>query len=153
VDLNHNYDAGFLSYKELERERGIAPGPTRYAGDCPLSEPETHALASFIKYDSALQMILTLHTAGEEIYYSDGGRDKERVERIARKLSALSGYKLSRPEGLSAYGGLTDWYIKEFSRPSFTVECGKEGKTQNEKDYFNVYASIREMLLWAPLLI
>ena len=153
VDLNHNYDAGFLRYKELERENDIQPGPTRYSGDYPLSEPETHALASYIRYDSSLQMILTLHTEGEEIYCSDGGRDNKRVVRIGKKLAALSGYRLTEPEGLASYGGLTDWYIKEFSRPAFTIECGKSGTTQNEKNYFNVYASIREMLLWAPLLI
>ena len=41
VDLNHNYDAGFLEYKQIEAEQGIlGGGPTRYSGECPESEPE-----------------------------------------------------------------------------------------------------------------
>jgi len=153
VDLNHNYDAGFYEYKKLEAEKGILPGPTRYSGECPLSEPETCALASFIKYCDSLSMILTFHSAGEEIYCSYGDRMTEQCERIGKKLAALSGYRLAYPEGLSAYGGLTDWYIKEYNRPSFTIECGKEGSMLGEKDYYPVYAGLREMLLWAPLLI
>ncbi len=153
VDLNHNYDAGFLEYKALESENGIEPGPTRYSGECPLSEPETAALASLIKYDSSISMIMTLHSAGEEIYYSSGEKTPKGAERIAKILSRLSGYKLSKPEGLSSYGGLTDWFIESFDRPSFTVECGKGENPIGENKYFSIYAAIREMLMTAPLLI
>ncbi|MBE6586877.1 MAG: peptidase M14 [Ruminococcaceae bacterium] len=153
VDLNHNYDGGFLEYKRLEKENKIYPGATRYSGECPLSEPETASLASFIKYDSTVRMILTLHSAGEEIYYSSGGVYPPGARSIAEKLSRLSGYKLSEPSGLASYGGLTDWYIKEFGRPAFTVECGKGENPIGESKYFSIYAAIREMLMTAPLLI
>ncbi|MBQ3527915.1 MAG: hypothetical protein IJA52_05135 [Clostridia bacterium] len=75
------------------------------------------------------------------------------AESIAKKLSKLSGYKLSSPEGLASYGGLTDWFIREFDRPSFTIECGKGETPLPVTSYYEIYASIREMLMWAPLLI
>ncbi len=49
VDLNHNYDAGFVEYRRIERERGIYPGATKYAGVCPESEPESRAVADWIR--------------------------------------------------------------------------------------------------------
>lgn len=153
VDLNHNYNAGFAEYKLLEEKEGITPGATRYSGEHPLSEPETGALARFIQYDSSIQMIMTLHSQGEEIYYSSGGEIPEGALRIAKNLSRLSGYKLSQAEGLSAYGGLTDWFIREYKKPSFTLECGKGENPLPESKYFSIYAGIREMLMWVPLLV
>lgn len=153
VDLNHNYDAGFLEYKLIERENGIVAGSTRYSGEAPFSEPESGALANFIRFDDSIKMILTLHSAGEVIYYSSGGYVPEGAGSIAKKLSKLSGYDLSCPSGSAAFGGLTDWFIKEFNRPSFTIECGKGETPLPVASYYKVYAQIREMLMWAPLLI
>ncbi|MBE6714483.1 MAG: gamma-D-glutamyl-meso-diaminopimelate peptidase [Ruminococcaceae bacterium] len=153
VDLNHNYDAGFYEYKKLESENGIVPGATRYGGEAPFSEPETGALANYIRYDEAVGMVISLHTSGNEIYYSSGGYAPKGALSIARRLARLSGYKLSQPEGLAAYGGLTDWFIKEFDRPSFTVECGKDKTPISERKYFELYASVREMLMCAPVMI
>ena len=45
VDLNHNYDAGFEEYRRLAENVDMLPGPTRYGGVRPESEPETAALA------------------------------------------------------------------------------------------------------------
>ena len=40
VDLNHNFDAGWHVLREMERNAGITgPGPTRYGGHYPESEP------------------------------------------------------------------------------------------------------------------
>ncbi|MBQ4066529.1 MAG: peptidase M14 [Clostridia bacterium] len=153
VDLNHNYNGGFLEYKRLEGENGIFPGPTRYSGEYPLSEPETAALAGFIRYENRLQGIITLHSAGEEIYYSSGGIVPDRSRSIGEKMAQLTGYRLSAPEGLSAYGGLTDWYIREFSRPSFTIECGTGENPIPETAYFPIYARLREMLMTFPMLL
>ena len=153
VDLNHNYGAGFSEYKRIEKELGITAGKTRYSGEYPFSEPESGALSSLIKFDETIKMILTLHSAGEEIYYSSGEYAPAGADVIAKKLSKLSGYKLSSPEGLASYGGLTDWFIREFDRPSFTIECGKGETPLPVTSYYEIYASIREMLMWAPLLI
>ena len=153
VDLNHNYDCGFLEYKSLEAANGIFAGSTRYAGEYPFSEPETMALSNYIRYHSSIEMILTLHASGEEIYCSSGDIVPERSRVIGEKFAKLSGYKLAKPEGLAAYGGLTDWFIREFNKPSFTIECGKGETPLPCGKYFEIYAGIREMLMCAPLMI
>lgn len=152
VDLNHNYNAGFTEYKMLERELGIfGGGPTKYSGEYPESEPETASLVSFIRQMEP-SMIITLHSQGEEIFYTSGGETAPRSRQIAKALSGMSGYKLSEPEGTAAYGGLTDWFIREFKRPSFTIECGHGTNPLPLKDFFPVYVQLREMLFTAPLL-
>lgn len=153
VDLNHNYNAGFKEYKQLEREEEIFAGATRFSGEYPESEPETGALCNFIRFSQNINMVLTLHSQGEEIYYTSGGVVPDGAGKIAAKLAELSGYTVSVPEGLAAYGGLTDWFIRELDRPSFTIECGKGENPLSENKYFPIYAKIREMLFSAPLLI
>ena len=154
VDLNHNYNAGFADYKALERESGIAGGaPTRYSGEYPESEPETRALADYLRLDSTVRMILTLHTQGEEIYFTSGGQCPPRGRGIAEVLARLSGYRCAEPIGMAAYGGLTDWAIRELNCPSFTLECGKGENPLPASDEDMIYMRLRETLFTAPILI
>jgi len=154
VDLNHNYDAGFAAYKRIEREQGIYGGaPTKYSGEYPESEPETSSLAGFIRRSEKLRMILTLHTQGEEIYYSSGDCMAPSSQRIASLFSRMTGYRTCVPTGTAAYGGLTDWYIRTFHRPSFTFECGRGQNPLPQSQASDIYEVIREALFTAPLLI
>jgi g-D-glutamyl-meso-diaminopimelate peptidase len=146
VDLNHNYDAGFFEYKKYEREHGITAGATLFSGEHPESEPETSALCAFIRA-RGIDMLIALHTQGEEIYYDFGGIVPDGGKVIAKRLSALSGYALSEPTGSAAYGGLKDWFIKEFSRPGFTVEIGKGENPLPVTDAVKIYKRIEEMLV------
>ena len=154
VDLNHNYNCGFSEYKSIESDLGISDGaPTRFSGYMPESEPEVASLCNFLRFNDNIEMIITLHTQGEEIYYTSGGRAPARSRSIGGALSRLCGYKLSVPEGAAAYGGLTDWAISELKRPCFTVECGKGENPLPLSDYFGIYSSIREMLFAAPMFL
>lgn len=154
VDLNHNYNCGFAEYKKLEAEQGIQGGaPTRFSGCMPESEPEVGALCNFLRFNENIELLLTLHTQGEEIYYTSGEMTAPRSEGIVKAISRLSGYRVSRPEGMAAYGGLTDWYISEIGRPSFTVECGKGENPLPLSDNFKIYTDIRKMLFMIPTLI
>lgn len=125
VDLNHNYDAGFADYKIMEKALGIiGPGPTRFAGPAPESEPESRALAEFVRQTNP-HLLLTLHTQGEEIF-SPPPKGKEATwKRMLASVAALSGYHVSVPEGSAAYGGLADYAAATLGIPSFTLECGK----------------------------
>ena len=153
VDLNHNYNAGFAEYKVLERNSGILGGaPTRYSGEYPESEPESRALASYLRLDPTVGMILTLHTQGEEIYCTSGGQCPPRGREMAHRLAELSGYSVSEAVGMASYGGLTDWAIRELRCPSFTVECGRGVNPLPASDAFAIYRQLREMLFTAPLL-
>ncbi len=152
VDLNHNYNAGFTEYKVLERELGISQNgaPTKFSGTMPESEPEVAYLCNYLRFNENIKMVMTLHSQGEEIYYTSGEKMAPRSKTIASALSRMSGYSLAKPGGTAAYGGLTDWCIEELGRPSFTIECGKGENPLPIKDYFKIYTHIREMLFMAP---
>ena len=154
VDLNHNYNRGFIEYKRLEAEQGILGGaPTRYSGECPESEPETGALCNYIRYHGDIGAVLSLHTQGEEIYYTTDGVTLPSSEPMARAMARMCGYRLGAPDGMAAFGGLTDWCVGEMALPSFTVECGRGQNPLPISDEFPIYARLRELLFSVPLLI
>lgn len=125
VDLNHNYDAAWEEYKDVEKSIGITgPAPSRYSGPFPLSEPESKAIADLtIKED--FYLVLAYHTQGEVIYYNFRNLATTRDEEIAIKLAEASGYLLDTAGGVSSYGGYKDWFILEFKKPGYTIETGK----------------------------
>ena len=144
VDLNHNYNARFYEYKALEREMGIfSAAPTRYSGEYPESEPESAALANYLRYTRP-GLVISLHSQGEVIYGAYSGA-RGALE-IAKRISALSGYALDTPTEAAAYGGLCDWYSEELGLPALTLECGK-GKNPLPLDAgASIYARLRRAL-------
>ena len=125
---------------------GIKGGaPTRYSGDAPESEPETAALAAFVR-SAKPRLVMSLHTQGEEIYYCGGGRELPGVRAAALRLSSLSGYRIALPSGPAAYGGLCDYTTASLGIPSFTVECGRGENPLPPSDFPLIYARIRRML-------
>ena len=154
VDLNHNYDAGFAEYKILEAENGIEGGcPTRFSGEAPESEPETASLCNFIRFHEGLIGVMTLHTQGEEIFWQSDGICPKCSRAVARRLSALTGYRQSDAEGLASYGGLTDWCVREMGLPSFTLECGRGKNPLPVSDFFAIYARLRQAFFRFPTLL
>lgn len=146
VDLNHNYDAKFYEYKKIETDMGIFEGTaSRYSGEYPESEPEVGHLCNFIRFHENLGLILTLHTQGEELFYQNEGICPAKSTQIARRISALSGYRLSESKGPSAYGGLTDWCVLKVGIPAFTIECGRGKNPLPLSNYFPIYATLREV--------
>lgn len=122
VDLNHNYDAGFSDYSQIQREQGIVPGASKYAGKRPESEPETRALARRIRrHRRNITGVISLHTQGEEIYF---GNPVYRP--IADEFAKFCGYRVAVSSGTAAYGGLTDWLTGPAGPgiPALTLECG-----------------------------
>lgn len=127
VDLNHNYDAMWYRSKVLEPEYGIyAPGPTRFSGESPESEPESHALAEFTRRHS-FNMTIAFHSQGKVIYQGFLKKTPPRSEAIAKAFTKISPYRLAETEGIASYGGYKDWFVDKFNRPGYTVEVG-EGK-------------------------
>ncbi len=153
VDLNHNYDSGFLEYKIVERDASLFDGaPTKFSGEHPESEPETHALCNFVRFEKP-DIALSLHTQGEEIYYTSGDKSPNCSLSIAKTISRLSGYRISFPTGTAKYGGFTDWFIESFERPSFTLECGKGVNPLPFSNYDEIYYRIKRALFTLPVLI
>ena len=147
VDLNHNYDAGFVEYRAVETKLGITRGaPTRYAGQEPESEPEVRALCGYIRFLQNVRLVAAFHTQGEEIYYRSGGKALPGGHEAALKVARLTGYRLSDATGPAAYGGLTDWCLTQCGIPALTLECGKGENPLPLAQFFPVYLRLRETL-------
>ena len=149
VDLNHNYDADFDLLRELEIKSGIIePCATRYGGAYPESEPETSALTSFIRGEPNIGVLTALHTQGEEIYWRYGDIIPPRARMLAQLIERITGYKLEYPnEAIASYGGCKDWFIAEFNKPGFTIECGKGENPLPLSDFTQIYTTIEEALV------
>ena len=153
VDLNHNYDAGFAEYKKIEAQNDTKKGaPTRYSGECAESEPEVAALCNLIRFSAPWKGVMTLHTQGEEIF-APPCKDAKRGAVTARRLSQLTGYRLSRAEGLAAYGGLSDWCAEKMGIPAFTMECGRGRNPLPLSQFSSIYATVRPSLFLFPTIL
>ncbi len=153
VDLNHNYNSGFLEYKTIEKNLKLYNGaPSKYSGEYPESEPETRAICNFVRWAKP-ELALTLHTQGEEIYYTSGEMSCKNSLSIAKTISRLTGYRISLPSGTAKYGGFTDWFIEEFEKPSFTLECGLGINPLPFSDFEKIYERIKRALFTIPIII
>lgn len=121
VDLNRNYNAGFLDYSMINEKS--KPSYAYYQGEYPESEAETRALADLTrlqKYD----MVIAYHTQGEVIYWNYKDIVVDNGLKYAKMFSEASGYVLDLPEPMAASGGYKDWFINVFRKPGYTIECG-----------------------------
>lgn len=116
VDINHNFDANWQSIREN-------PSSTKYGGPFPESEPETRAISNFLRKCQP-ELFIAFHSQGKEIYYDFNGMENKRSKSIAEQIAEQCRYRVSTPIGTAAFGGAKDWYIQEFSKPSFTIELG-----------------------------
>ncbi|MFC4808953.1 M14 family zinc carboxypeptidase [Paenibacillus sp. GCM10023250] len=119
VDLNDQFPAFWE--EESARRDTDGPGPRDYPGPAPFSEPESAALAAFTA-EQAFDLVLALHTQGQEIYWNYRGYEPPESERIAGSLAKASGYKPVKLSGSDA--GYKDWFIMQYRKPGYTVEVG-----------------------------
>lgn len=147
VDINHNFNAGWEEMQALAQKNGKTnPGPRQYAGPLPESEPETRALTDLCRR-YAFRHVIALHSQGEEIYWDYPPHTPPQSEMMAQVLGAASGYTVSHPQGLAAYGGFKDWFIRYFHRPGFTIELGKGCNPLPVEELDAIYDRAREMLV------
>lgn len=146
VDINHNFDAGWDELHESEIKNGIVgPRRTRYGGIAPESEPETRSIVNLCN-ENYFDYAVALHSQGEEIYWDYGYKTPNCSLEMARKMAELSGYKVSKPEGLAVGGGFKDWFIEKINRPAFTVEIGKGINPLPLKDFKSIYRKVSKIL-------
>lgn len=148
VDLNHNYEAGFAEYKEIERKEGIEAGRGRYSGEYPESEPECRAVVGVLR-TVAPSLVLSLHSQGEEIYYYP---KNARTRTLASAASRLTGYTVGEALGSAGYGGLCD-FSGELGIPSLTVEMGRGKNPLPESEYYRQKERLISMLVTLPTLL
>jgi len=148
VDINHNFDAGWHTLRKMEGTAGITgPGPTRYGGTAPESEPETAAVASLCRRVS-FSLVMAFHSQGEEIYWQYGTHTPAVSQELALEFARLSGYQAAQPEPMASMGGFKDWFIEEFHRPGFTIEVGKGKNPLPFSQLASIEFRLFPMMMW-----
>ena len=145
VDINSNFNAGWAEMQALAQKSG------KNCGERPESEPETRALADLCRRVS-FRHVVALHTQGEEIYWRYGDHTPPQSRMMAQVLSAVSGYRMADPSESASHGGFKDWFIDTFHRPGFTLELGVGQNPLPLRNFEQIYAKAREMLLLSVLL-
>lgn len=152
VDINHNFNAGWETLRDLERKSQIyGPAKTRFGGYFPESEPETIAICNLCR-QKVIRHAVAFHSQGEVIYPPEGDNPPKRSEKMSEIMAASSGYIIDKPQGLAVGGGFKDWFVKEFNRPAFTVEVGLGENPLPPSDYLKTYHIIREMLMLSAIM-
>lgn len=151
VDLNLNYPAGWEEAVKNKSKKGfIYPGSRDYPGQNSVSEIETKNMIAFTKL-FRFDMTISLHSQGQEIYWSYLNKEIKKAKEIGEKFSKVSNYLLTKPSYYSSFAGYKDWFIEEFNKPGYTIEIGKgeEGKSLPLERAEQIYEEIEELLLVA----
>ena len=149
VDLNHNYDALWHRYKEMEEDIGIkGPGPTRFSGAYPESEPESRAIADFTRQND-FDVVMAFHSQGQVIYYDFCGYVPPLTLDYVNRFERVSPYKAENPDKAASYGGYKDWFIKTYKRPGFTIETGKGENPLPVDDLPEIYEKTLPLMIEA----
>lgn len=151
VDLNHNYDASWELSKQAEPVYGVnGPGPTRFSGPSPESEPESKAVANFTRNHN-FRLVLAYHSQGEVIYWTYQNKTPPEAQRIGEVFSRLSGYSLAEATGITSYAGYKDWFIDKYRRPGYTIEVGQGSNPLPISQFTKIYQDNETILLAAPI--
>ena len=152
IDLNHNFNAGFYTAKKNVADIGIIkPGPTRYGGLLPFSQPETRAIRNVCQ-KCRPRTLYALHSQGEEIYWRYGKNIPAGSEYMANLLAQLSGYRLCEPDDIASHAGLKDWFIKRYNRPGYTLELGLGQNPLPYSDFDSIWDKVARALFVALIL-
>ena len=110
--------------KAIKFAQGVtSPAPADYVGSAPLTAPESRAMYD---YTLALDPSLTLsyHSQGRVIYWRFLDYEPANSRAIAELFASVSGYAVEETPYASGFAGYKDWFIQNFDRPGYTIECG-----------------------------
>jgi g-D-glutamyl-meso-diaminopimelate peptidase len=146
VDLNSNYPGNWELAKKNKFSRGYtSPGARDFVGYEPLCEPESCAMVAYTTFHD-IDITVSLHTQGEEIYWRYMDFEPNGAEEMARRFAAASGYKLEEVPDENSHGGYRDWFISTFNRPGFTVECGLGESPLPLEQFGDMYTKVSALL-------
>ena len=124
VDLNLQYPASWLQAREIKFSQGFdQPAPRDYVGRAPLSQRETVALAELTD-ELEPDIVIAWHTQGRVIFWQFQDYDVPGARELGEEFARLSGYALEDTPYESSFAGYKDWFIQNYRRPGFTIECG-----------------------------
>ena len=96
-------------------------------------------------------MTISLHSQGQEIYWSYLNKKIERAYEIGKKMEKVSGYILTQPNYYSSFAGYKDWFIDKYEKPGYTIEIGKgeEGRSLPLEKAEEIYNELEEIFFVA----
>ena len=118
VDLNRNFDAGWIEYVGVSN-----PSAECYKGKFPGSEPESAALITLTE-NNGIKRAISYHTCGALIYwyYKQTGKVLEKSQVFAKQISQETGYPLDSDYTNVDAAGYKDWAVYKKGIPSLTIE-------------------------------
>lgn len=155
TDLNLNYPAMWETAREIKFGQGFtSPAPRDFVGTEPLSAPESRAVYDYtLANDFALT--ISYHTQGRVIYWKFADFMPPESRAFGETFSQISGYALEDTPYSSAFAGYKDWFIQNYNRPGYTMECGlgvnplpisQFSRIYNENVGVLVYGALGKML-------
>lgn len=149
VDLAHNYAAGFMPFRG-----NICGAPQGFAGEHPESEPESAAIAAFLRREAErLVGVLELGFGAGEILCSCEDNLSAKCQSAGRALSRLTGLRQRRPEITPPKGSLCDYSVRVLGRPAFLLDCVLPQKCEAALEEKMLFASLRRALFCFPYLV
>ena len=151
VDLNLQYPAGWLQAREIKFSQGFTrPAPRDYVGRAPLNQRESIALAGYTEAtDPAL--VLAYHTQGKVIYWQFRDYEVPGARELAEEFARISGYSMEDTPYESSFAGYKDWFIQNWRRPGFTIECGTGESPLPLEQFDEIYRDNLGILVTAAL--
>ena len=151
VDLNLQYPAGWLQAREIKFSQGFdRPAPRDYVGRAPLNQRETIALAEYTE-EVDPDLVLAYHTQGNVIYWQFRDYVVPGAKELGEAFARLSGYALEDTPYESAFAGYKDWFIQNFRRPGYTIECGLGQSPLPLEQFDKIYRENLGVLVTAAL--
>lgn len=119
-------------------------------GAAPLCAPEARALYRLTRRISP-ELVIALHTQGEVIYWKYLDLEPPGAEACGRAMADASGYALEDTPYASGHAGYKDWFILDYDRPGYTIECGLGENPLPRADFGAIYPAVRAALAAAVL--
>ena len=151
VDLNLQYPAGWLQAREIKFSQGFTrPAPRDYVGRAPLSQRESIALARYTE-EIDPDLVLAYHTQGKVIYWQFRDYQVPGARKLGEEFARISGYELADTPYESSFAGYKDWFIQNFRRPGYTIECGTGENPLPLSQFEEIYRDNLGILVTAAL--
>lgn len=151
VDPNLQYPARWLLAREIKFRQGFdRPAPRDYVGRAPLSQRESIAMAELTEEVNP-ELVLAYHTQGKVIYWQFQDYQVPGARELAEEFSRISGYALEDVPYESSFAGYKDWFIQNFRRPGFTIECGLGESPLPLSQFQEIYQANLGILVTAAL--
>lgn len=149
VDINRNFFINWEGQPAHENDPELEPSYAFYPGSSPESEPETRAVANWIRNNNP-DLFLDYHSMGEILFwwYLQDDPQKERDRAIVRAMRDYSGYRMESIDNNANPSATSTYWGSSRGIPSITVELGsKSPRLLTMGDVPGMFARVRYLPL------